>query len=124
MAWVFYNPNPRFRQTNDCVIRAISKLEDRGWVDIFMDLSVLCVQSFQMPDTDTLWGEYLWNKGYRQTILPPSRHYTLKNFCSDNQHGKFLVKTTGHVVAVIDGDYYDAFDSGEELPIYYWSKER
>ena len=28
----------------------------------------------------------------------------------------------GHVVAVEDGNYYDIWDSGDEVPTYYWMK--
>lgn len=27
------------------------------------------------------------------------------------------------MVSVVDGDYYDAWDSGKEVPVYYWHKE-
>ena len=27
------------------------------------------------------------------------------------------------VVALIDGDWWDAWDSGDEVPVYYWQKE-
>jgi hypothetical protein len=30
----------------------------------------------------------------------------------------------GHTVCVIDGDWFDTFDSGAEMPVYYWEKER
>ena len=29
----------------------------------------------------------------------------------------------GHVVTVQDGKYYDTWDSGNEIPVYYWEKE-
>lgn len=28
----------------------------------------------------------------------------------------------GHVVCVQDGYYYDSWDSGNEIPIYYWER--
>ena len=31
-------------------------------------------------------------------------------------------RISGHVVAVIDGNYYDTWDSGDKIPIYYWYK--
>ena len=41
----------------------------------------------------------------------------------DNPEGKYLLATGTHVVTVIDGDYYDTWDSGDEIPIYYFTKE-
>ena len=124
MAHVYFNPNPKFNQTNDCVIRAICKLEDMDWVDVFIDLASLCIIRYQMPEVDSLWGEYLYSKGYRRYFVPDDNvnRYTLRNFCIDHPNGRYLVKTNGHVIAVIDGNYYDSFDSGDDMPIYYWRK--
>lgn len=36
--------------------------------------------------------------------------------------GRYLLALDQHVVAVVDGDYYDTWDSGNEIPIYYWMK--
>ena len=33
------------------------------------------------------------------------------------------MKHNYNVIAVIDGDYYDSWDSGNEVPIYYWKQE-
>jgi len=34
-----------------------------------------------------------------------------------------ILALSGHVVCVMDGDYYDTWDSGGEVPLYYWRKE-
>jgi hypothetical protein len=47
----------------------------------------------------------------------------VKEFCYDNPKGSFLVGTGTHVVAVIDGDYYDAWDSGNEVIDRYFTRE-
>ena len=49
--------------------------------------------------------------------------YTVRDFCRDNPHGIFILALSGHVLAVIDGNYYDSWDSGEEIPVYYWHRE-
>ena len=38
-------------------------------------------------------------------------------------HGTYVLATNNHVVAVVDGNYYDTWDSGDETPIYVWRKE-
>ena len=50
--------------------------------------------------------------------------YTVEKFCWEHPRGLFLLATGSHVVAVENGDYYDAWDSGNEVPIYYWEYER
>ena len=48
--------------------------------------------------------------------------YRVKDFCCNNPYGKFIVATGDHVVAVIDGNYYDAWDSGNEILSYYFEQ--
>jgi hypothetical protein len=48
--------------------------------------------------------------------------YTLQDFCNEYNNGTYVVATDKHTVAVIDGDYYDTFDSGSEFPLFYWEK--
>ena len=65
-------------------------------------------------------------RGFTMHPLPNTcpRCYTVSRFAADHPYGKFLVKTPGHVIAVVDGDYYDSRDTGGEVPIYYWRKEQ
>ena len=54
-------------------------------------------------------------------MCPPC--YTVKDFCKDHPVGTYILATGSHVVTVVDGNYYDTWDSGTEVPIYYWKKE-
>ena len=72
------------------------------------------------------YGTITWKKqGYSRFVIPNTCPYcyTVKQFCKDHPYGKYLLALDGHVVAVIDGDYYDTWDSGNEVPIYFWKKE-
>ena len=50
-------------------------------------------------------------------------YYTVEDFCTDHPKGTYVLGTGSHAVAVVDGCYFDAWDSGSEIPIYYFSKE-
>ena len=78
-----------------------------------------------MPSVNKVWGNYLTSIGFSRYILPDTCPdcYTIRDFCQDNQNGTFILATGSHVVAVIDGDYFDAWDSGDELPISVWRRE-
>ena len=78
-----------------------------------------------MPSDNDIWELYLYNKGYRRGVLPDTCPdcYTVDRFCQEYPKGKYLLATGRHVVAVVNGDYYDAWDSGKEVPVYYWHKE-
>ena len=48
---------------------------------------------------------------------------TVEEFCRDHPQGTYILAIDGHVVCAVDGDYLDTWDSGEEVPMYYWEKE-
>ena len=125
MSYVYYNPNPSQKFRDDCVVRAITKLENKSWDDVYTDLCFCGFVEKEMPSTNRVWNKYLMRYGYTRTIIPNTCPdcYIIKDFCREHPFGKYLLATGEHVVAVENGDYFDAWDSGEEVPIYYWHKE-
>lgn len=123
MAYKFYNPNPNDKLTDDCVIRAISKFLDQSWDTTYIELFKFAYQEKDMMNKDSIWGMFLDELGYKRHAIPDTCPYcyTIKDFCKDHPNGSFIVGTGTHVVAVIDGDYYDTGDTGTYTPIYYWS---
>lgn len=107
------------------MIRGISILTNRPWEDTYLEIAVQGYFMYDMPSSNEVWGSYLKTRGYKKKIIPNTCPdcYTVKNFCEDNPYGRFLLATGTHVIAVIDGDYYDTWDSGNEIPVYYFSKE-
>lgn len=75
-----------------------------------------------MPNSNFVWGLYLNGKGAKQFLLPEScpKCITVRAFCKRYPEGIYVIGTGTHAVAVIDGDYYDTFDSGDETPSYFW----
>ena len=123
--WIEYNPNPRGRRTGDCVIRALSKVLDLDWEETF---AVLTIQGFVLCDwgnANHVWGRYLRDNGF---VMEPLLNtcpdcYTVRDFAKEHPNGKFVVATGTHVVAVEDGNYYDSWDSGDEIPTYFWREK-
>ena len=126
MAFIFYNQNPDDLRVGDCVVRAIAKVEDMGWYDAFIDICAQGMEMSDMPDSNRVWMAYLKDIGYKLTLLPSAcpECYTIIDFCKEHPKGRFLVATGSHIVAVVDGNYYDTWDSGIEIPIYYFVKEQ
>lgn len=125
MRWQSYNANPNGKRVGDCTVRAISAVLNQPWEQTYIDL---CLQGYimgDMPSANAVWGAYLRSKGFRRgtfTDICPDC-YTVMDFCTEHPHGRYVLAISGHVVAVINGDYYDTWDSGEELPVYYWKLE-
>lgn len=125
MSYVYYNPNPAGKRVGDCVIRAVSKLTRQGWHETYLAIALQGYALCDMPSSNNIWGAYLRRIGYRRFVISDTCPdcYTVRDFCTDNPTGDYLLATGSHVVTVIDGDYYDAWDSGSEVPIFCWSKE-
>jgi hypothetical protein len=120
--WKPNNPNPCGRSTGDCVIRALSILLNQPWDQTYIEVCILGFLECDMPNANHVWGKYLTKHGYICDTLP-SLSTTVSEFAHNNQNGAFLLHTGEHVVTVIDGDYYDAWDSGNEIPIYVWRQK-
>ena len=123
--YIYYNPNPANKLVGDCVIRAISKVTDQDWEKTYMDIALQGYMMKDMPSANHVWGAYLYSKGFRRHIIPDSCPdcYTVQEFCEDYPQGTYLLAIGTHVVTVQNGNYYDSWDSGNEIPLYYWQKE-
>jgi hypothetical protein len=95
------------------------------WLDVYDALYVLGRQEFNMPSDNAVWGKYLYQMGFRPFLLPEScpSCLTIRLFCKMYRRGVFIIGTGSHAVAVIDGNYYDSWDSGDEIPSYFWKIE-
>ena len=122
--WVQFNNNPAGRNVGDCSVRAISKALSCDWETAYAMLVASGFQMCDMPSSDAVSGAVLRSYGFKRKNIPDACPdcYTIADFCEDNPHGVFVVGTGGHVVTVVDGDYYDAWNSGNEIPQYVWYK--
>ena len=122
MAFLMLNPNPKNARVGDCVVRALSIATRRPWEDIYTALAVYGFMLCDMPSSNAVWGAYLKDQGYDRNVVTDTCPdcYTVKDFCRDNPSGTFILGTGTHAVAVVNGNYCDTWDSGDEVPIYYW----
>lgn len=72
-----------------------------------------------MPSANHVWGRYLRDKGFERRTAEPD--ITAAEFCERHEKGTFILGLDSHVVATVDGYYYDAWDSGDETVLYYWA---
>lgn len=122
--WKEYNPNPANKRAGDCVIRAITKILDIDWEEAYLGVALQGFVEKDMPSINHVWGSYLKHKGFKRHIIPDTCPdcYTINDFANEHPKGAYILATGSHVVAVVDGSYYDTFDSGEETPMYYFER--
>lgn len=125
MKWIKFNNNPLSKSTGDCVIRAISIATNQSWEQVYSDLSL---QGFKMADwgsSNSVWDAYLREKGFKRYVIPNTCPdcYTIGDFAEENQIGTYIVATGSHVVAVVNGEVWDSWDSRNEIPTYYYRSD-
>ena len=120
----YLNLNPTGRRTDDCVIRALAKSFGVDWVTMYKNIADEGLRKHDIMQANHVWIGWLERHGYRMFPIPNTCPdcYTVKDFCREHKTGSYILGTGTHVVAVSDGDWFDIFDSGDLIPIYYFRR--
>ena len=124
--WQYYQPNPKLLYVGDCTVRAICAVTGLSWHIVHLAQSVLSSIMADMPSSDRVWWKLLRMLGYDrvQMIDQCPDCYTVADFAHDHPEGKFVLGPLEHAVAVINGDWYDTWDSGNTVPLYYFERSK
>ena len=124
--FIYRNTNPNGSNVGDCVIRALSIALNKSWDDVYLELMQLGFQLKDMPSANYVWGAYLLQQGFKRYPIADTcpACYTVNDFCEDNPNGIYILGTGTHVICAINGDYYDSWDSGNEVPVFVFKKGR
>lgn len=124
MSFVSHNQNPDGRNVGDCTIRALSLALGQSWEQTYIELALQGFLMGDMPSANSVWGAYLRGKGFTRHVIPDACPdcYTVEEFAEEHPIGTYILALSGHVVCVQDGNYIDTWDSGREIPLYYWMK--
>lgn len=123
--YIEYNPNPKQKIiVGDCVIRAIAKATGMTWKETLLELTEQGIELGDLPNANHVWAAYLKKLGFKRYIIPDTCPdcYTIRDFCNDHFKGTYILATGSHAVTAIDGNYYDAWDSGWETPSYFFTR--
>ena len=123
--YVFYNNNPHGIKIGDCVVRAISAALNQSWERTYIDL---CIEGFMfadMPNSNAVWATYLRSKGFKRYTIPDNcpECFTIEDFCREYPTGTYIVATGSHAVCIKDGNVLDNWNSLNEIPTYFFTKE-
>jgi len=119
ISYIHFNANPVHNRVEDCTVRALACAMDTSWDREYVRLAAQGFDMKSMMHDNDVWGAYLLDEGFTAHGLAESilRRYTVRDFAADNPRGIFVVRTNGHVLTVRDGDYFDTWDSGDEVPL-------
>lgn len=124
--WHRFNPNPRGSSVGDCVVRAVAAATGQSWERAYIALALTGYALGDMPSANRTWGAYLQKRGFKRCLVEAdcTTCYTVADFAREYPRGVYVLGCSGHVLTVIDGEWWDSWDSGAECPIYYWYKEK
>lgn len=120
-----YNANPEGKRTEDCVTRAISLAMGIDWESAYIRQAIQGLQMHDKMDKNYVWGQLLQDSGFERKAIPDTCPYcyTISDFAKDHPDGIFILGTGDHAVTVMDGDWFDTFDSGSMIPIVYYRRK-
>lgn len=119
------NLNPLNKRTDDCVVRALAKALGIDWKSAYTMLSAHGLKMADMFSKNYVWGDLLLSLGFTRSGIPNTCPdcYTIAEFATDHPVGTYIIGTGDHAVAVINGDWFDSFDSGSMIPIICYRRE-
>ena len=128
--YVYFQPNAKDLKDEygDCQVRALSKALNISWIEAF-DLTIPICREMQ---TYTIFGgsckigkDNLRKLGFNYCGISNkrgSKRPTVDSFAKDHPTGTYIAKVAHHVVAIVDGKYYDTWDSGQNSMYGYYEK--
>lgn len=128
MSYKYYQPNKKDLKDkyDDCVVRALTKVLNKDWIEVFDDLIKYAREMQCMPNSKQCYEQYLKDNGFVYVGISNkkgSKRPTVAQFSKEHKKGKYLVNVANHVVAIIDGKYYDTWDSGKCCLYGYLAKD-
>jgi hypothetical protein len=121
----YYNPNPSKKEVGDCVVRAFCKALGKNWDEVYLELCLLGLELKAMPNCDVTWKAFAERNGFiKHSIKVPkgSRRPTVYSFSEQHKKGTYILNVANHIVTVVDGYYYDTWDSGDKSLYGFYEK--
>jgi hypothetical protein len=123
--FIEFNENPIGKRTEDCGIRAVATALNVPWDDAFDMIAFNAKQMGEVMHSNAAIGSVLRQHGFYRASIPDTCPdcYSVGDFARDNPKGDFVVGTGTHIVAVINGNIIDTFNSKDLVPLYYWYRK-
>jgi hypothetical protein len=125
----YYQPNKMDLKDKygDCVIRALSKVLNCSWIEVF-ESCIPFEKMYQCPISCMTLDLYKKvYSGFRMEYKgisnkKGSKRPTVESFANEHNFGTYILSVANHQVACVDGVYYDTWDCGDCCLYGYFEK--
>lgn len=122
-ARIRYNANSRGASVGDCVKRSLTIAYSMDYDQVASELNRINRAGYHYEEgysKPAVFNKFLAARGDRFVKLPRDQYCTVVDFCNSHPTGVYLILVgkdavggTTHMVAVVNGDYYDSWESGK-----------
>lgn len=128
--FVYYQPNKKDLKDKygDCTVRALAKALGVSWLDAFDLMTPIC-REYQAPNIFNLpcdkEREAMARLGFDYTGVSNrkgTKRPTVDEFAKAHPTGTYICNVANHEIAVVDGKYYDTWDSGDRKMYGFYTK--
>lgn len=122
----FHNANPKGKNANDCVARAISVALSQSWEDTIREMTELGIKYGYAFNEDKLIERYLKEKGWEQLKEPRDQNnkkISVARFISrpGNNKGVIIARVGSHHISlIVNGQVWDTWDCTKQTMHSYW----
>lgn len=124
--WIEYNNNPKQRNVDDCVIRAITKCFNSTWCETYRILGEVACQTGYIYNDRRNYDSYIYKMGYVKCVVD-GLELTVNQIANIQQQmggsRSWLVRVNGHLTTAVDGMFYDTWDCGRRKATSIFVKE-
>lgn len=122
--FVRYNANSRSKRVGDCVKRGLSVAYSMDYDEVSKELNrIKNAIGANAYNSDRVFELFMRDRGDKFLKLSPSDYPTVEGFAADHPTGVYIVlsgknasdRYTTHMIAIVNGDIYDSWDSREHF---------
>ena len=121
--WSADYPGKKRKRSPDCVVRAIAIATKQSYKGTLIDLCNLAIEYGCTPNDFWIVEKYLKSKGWVKEKAPRNKSGKKIRLRDWDYKGTALMRTSGHLVAVLDGVVNDTWDCRPWCCNTWWREE-
>lgn len=127
MKFVDFNKNPKqWKREGDCVIRAISVAESKGWKETYQELVEIGLKHCRVINSkqnyEKLLKEHGWVKHKQPKHLDNSK-YSIRTLIEEHPNELLIISTRCHLTVAVKGSLVDTWNCSNKYVHNYYTNE-